>query len=115
MNPRPALFDIAVRRSIEDEIQRLIDLLDHADPDADLEPDLDPEPGTWTEFMQSRQSCKIEDESLEDGGDDEPWLGRLECLHQGAGTYGNDDDREDDHAERFGIGDGDGLQEQLAR
>lgn len=105
MNPRPALFDVAVRRSIEDEIQRLVDLLDLVDGDADLEDGRDAEPDADGE----------PDADDELGGDDEPWLGRLECLHQGAGTYGNDDDREDDHAERFGIGDGDGLQEQLAR
>lgn len=38
MNVQLRLFDPAVRRSIEDEIERLISLLDLVEPDPDLEP-----------------------------------------------------------------------------
>ncbi|MER9464189.1 hypothetical protein NKI80_30575 [Mesorhizobium sp. M0387] len=38
MNAHLRLSDMAVRRSIEDEIERLISLLDFVEPDPDLEP-----------------------------------------------------------------------------
>lgn len=44
MNDRPANFLPAARRSIEDEIERLIGLLDGLDVDADLEDAGDAEP-----------------------------------------------------------------------
>jgi len=44
MNAHVALLDASVRRSIEDEIERLIALLDLLDGDPDLEDGRDDEP-----------------------------------------------------------------------
>lgn len=59
MNPLPTLRLPATRRSIEDEIERLISLLDSFDPDPDLEGTGDDEPNSddepllgWTEPFQ---------------------------------------------------------------
>jgi hypothetical protein len=54
------------RVQISTSIDALINLLDQIDPDPNLEA----------------------------SGDEEPWLGRAETMHQGIGTYGGDDDRE---------------------
>jgi hypothetical protein len=40
MSARARLVDLSVRRSIEDEIERLISVLDFVEPDPDLEPSL---------------------------------------------------------------------------
>lgn len=73
------------RQSVEARIQylldaadRLIDALDRMEPDPDLEPDNDDEPGTWLEdwrFPGARNFDEVADENLENGADDEPELG----------------------------------------
>lgn len=48
MKPRPSTQSVTLRQSIEDEIERLIALLDAADGDPDLESDnLDPLGFIW--------------------------------------------------------------------
>ncbi|MEQ1953608.1 hypothetical protein [Mesorhizobium sp. CN2-181] len=70
-----------LRLKLATTIENLIALLDTIDGDEDLEPALDDEPGTWTEFHQSRGHTPVEDENLEDnadaedGGDSELSLG----------------------------------------
>ena len=60
MNPRPATFDPTVRRSIEDEIERLISLLDFLSPDPDLEDCADGEPWlSWPEEGPGPQASTI--------------------------------------------------------
>lgn len=84
------------RQSVEARIQglldaadRLIDALDRMDPDPDLEPDNDDEPGTWPQAEISRVFDKGTDENLELGGDDEPELGWGNSLGQsGVGLEG---------------------------
>lgn len=78
MNDRPANFLPVVRRSIEDEIERLIGLLDGMDTDADLE-------GT---------------------GDAEPWLGWPNGCQIATPDMSCDDDRELEDASGFGDADG---------
>lgn len=63
------------RSAIENEIERLIDLLDVADPDPDAEPSLG-----WADFesryaaypKEPQDDRELEDENDEDGGDAEP-------------------------------------------
>lgn len=49
---RPDRLSPDIRRQIEDQIEFLLDLLDFADPDADLEPDADGEP--WLGWPDGR-------------------------------------------------------------
>jgi hypothetical protein len=75
--PKSAIERLPFPISVEDlakTIEVLIALTDLLEPDRDLEPDLDDEPGTWTELHQNRASCPIEGEDLEDNGDGEPSL-----------------------------------------
>ena len=78
MNDRPANFLPVVRRSIEDEIEGLIGLLDGMDTDADFE-------GT---------------------GDAEPWLGWPNGCQIATPDMSCDDDRELEDASGFGDADG---------
>lgn len=65
MNDRPANFLPAIRRAVEDEIERLIGLLDGMDPDPDLEP--------W---------LGVGDDREEDGSDAEPSHGWSDDINQ---------------------------------
>ena len=78
MNESPANFLPGARRSIEDEIERLIGLLDGLDADADLE----------------------------DAGDAEPWLGWPNGYQIATPDMSCDDDRELDEASGFGDAEG---------
>ncbi len=78
MNDRPANFLPAARRGIEDEIERLIGLLDGMDADPDLE----------------------------DAGDAEPWLGWPNSGQSATMEMACDDDRELEEASGFGDAEG---------
>ncbi|RVD31405.1 hypothetical protein [Mesorhizobium sp. M4B.F.Ca.ET.017.02.2.1] len=78
MNAHLRLTDPAVRRSIEDEIERLITLLDFVEPDPDLEPWL--AGGTEVVGTDDREGDASD---LEDGGDSECYLGWPEPCSQG--------------------------------
>jgi len=84
MNDRPANFLPAARRSIEDEIERLIGLLDGMDADPDLE----------------------------DADDAEPWLGWPNGCQVATGAMSCDDGRELDEASGFGDAEGMGVDMQ---
>ncbi|CAN7597013.1 hypothetical protein LJR234_004599 [Mesorhizobium amorphae] len=64
MNAHPRLTDPLVRRSIEDEIERLISLLDFVEPDPDLEP-----------YLAGRGEVVGTDDREGDDSDYEPSLG----------------------------------------
>lgn len=77
---------LQARAAIEDQIERLIAILDTLDADPDLEPWL----GSGDDREdENEHGGDIVDEPHDDRdeGNDEPWLGRLETLHQGGGTY----------------------------
>lgn len=112
------MLDLRDRQQIEDEIERLIDLLDAVDPDPDLEPSLG-----------SNGHSHLGVAGWEDlEGDDcdlEPSLGASEVSFAGAGisqiTWGSGalDDLEhddcDDEEGDNGIGDAGGLDEYQAK
>ena len=77
MNARPRLPDPTVRRAIEDEIERLISLLDVIDPDPDLEPWL--AGGAEVVGTDDREGDTSDDE---DGQDSEYSLGWSEPCSQ---------------------------------
>lgn len=82
----PALLETLSRRAIEDEIERLIGMLDQLDGEPDMEEPGDMEPWLgWTDRGPSAlnrhepyDDREREDEHYEDGGDNEPWLGAPE-------------------------------------
>jgi len=65
------------REDLARAIEVLIALTDILEPDPDLEPDLESEPGTWTE-TQSNQRLAVQGEDFEETGDMEPNLGAPE-------------------------------------
>lgn len=84
MNARPALFDARVRRSIEDEIERLISLLDLVDGDPDLENGHDAEPEE-TDCDLAGAHSDLEGDDGETDGSGFIWGGGEERLgHSGA-------------------------------
>lgn len=95
-----------VRRVLEDEIERLIAMLDEIDGDADLEPDGDDEDTHDREDVDDREH---------DTADEEPTLGWTVGHQFGAlGPQGDDCELvcEDEGDPDWGIGDLDGLLEQ---
>jgi len=88
MNDRPANFLPAERRAVEDEIERLIGLLDGIDGDENLEATGDDEPSLgWPNAGQRPQIEMSDDRELDDcdyegGADSEPDLGWTEEIDQ---------------------------------
>lgn len=103
-------IDSRDRQSIATTIERLIAVLDELDPDPDLEATGDDEPSLgWPEEHglsqldfhgkhgpldddredENEYGGDINDEPQDDSdsGDAEPFLGRLETIHQGGGSY----------------------------
>lgn len=85
---------IATREQIEDEIERLIGILDAMDPDDDLEENGDREP--WLGWAEDRHAVILDlsDDREGDCSDDEPSLGALnvqlaEPLLRMGGPYGH--------------------------
>jgi hypothetical protein len=111
-----------LRKKASDEIDRLLEFLDNSDLDPDLEETTDNEPSLgWSTGGLNNGHCGgIDDLEQEEGNDepdhcDEPSLGALEGGHHTDQTRwgeSNRSDREDDAAES-GIGDQDGLDEQV--
>ncbi len=106
----PALPAPIDREAIEDEIQRLIGILDAIDPDPDLEPSLG-----WSPYNGLPNGVDLEG----DEPDDEPSLGALEIISQVTwGSSACEDfelDTCDDEDGDNGIGDDGGLAEFSAR
>lgn len=81
------------RAVLEQAIEALITVLDTLDPDPDLEDtgdqedgedtDLEPSLGGVGQYLDGRLAYDLE----HDGSDDEPSLGRLETMNQGAASY----------------------------
>ena len=82
MNAHVRLSDPIVRRSIEDEIERLISLLDFVEPDPDLEPDL--AGGDEVVGSDDREGDSSDDE---EGSDAEHSLGWSESSSQGRDAW----------------------------
>jgi hypothetical protein len=82
MNALVRLSDPTVRRSIEDEIERLISLLDIMDPDPDLEPYL--AGGVEVVGTDDREGDSSDDEEAVDA---EYSLGWPESSSQGRDTW----------------------------
>lgn len=96
-SPNSILVPEHARLSVENEIERLIGMLDTLDPDPDLEdngdgePDADGEPSLgWTEMEArfGRYGDNVDD--LEAEADDEPELGSLEQMNQTRWAKGQD-------------------------
>lgn len=81
MNERPTTFDRVARRNIEDEIERLIGLLDVADTDPDLEDD-ELEHNTSDEEHSTGWSDEGSQASLTVAAELEPELGWTEEIDQ---------------------------------
>lgn len=67
------------RRTIEQEVERLLGILDGMDGDCDMEDGTDKEPSLGWSEMEGRYGChasrddrELEDENDENGSDDEP-------------------------------------------
>ena len=80
-----SMLEMEVRPLIEQEIERLLEILDTLDLDPDLEDTADHEPwlgmperlpGSWSGLYLEGNDDRVEDDcDSEDGGDDEPSLG----------------------------------------
>jgi hypothetical protein len=125
----------ALRREARAEIERLIRFLDDTDGHMELEPDdegddSDTEPALGSFDRMTDQSkawrqsagelcfsidAEQDDADNEDDGISEPSLGSIGDVHfdQGRWAFGNPCDLELDDAESSGIGDQDGLLEQV--
>lgn len=77
MSAQARLSDPTVRRSIEDEIERLISLLDFVEPDPDLEP--------W--LAGGGEVVGTDDREM-DASDDEPSLGWTAATNQTVALQG---------------------------
>ncbi|ORE88182.1 hypothetical protein [Aurantimonas sp. 22II-16-19i] len=73
------------RQKIELRIEALINLLDELDGDPDLEDGADDEPDLGGHGHDTDAGWQHDLER--DDADDEPSLGRLETIHQGAASY----------------------------
>jgi len=88
MNDRPTNFLPVERRAVEDEIERLIGLLDGMDGDENLETTGDDEPSLgWPNAGQRptlgmSDDREVDNSDYEDGADNEPELGWTEEIDQ---------------------------------
>ncbi|BCG88529.1 hypothetical protein MesoLj113c_46390 [Mesorhizobium sp. 113-3-9] len=89
MNARARLSDPTVRRSIEDEIERLISLLDFVEPDPDLEPYLAGGIEIVGTDDREQDDCDLEEQHdaegfcPEDYGDGQAWSNDAELPQEG--------------------------------
>lgn len=72
----------AIRAGLGGVVELLVAMLDDLDGDENLE--------------DADEDTQVDDDRCDvaDSGDYEPSLGRLETIHQGSGSYGDDSDRE---------------------